>query len=246
MPTTQIIEGVLKIIGAVVLAGGGIGAIAYYALRIFGEKWLESKFAERMADLKHKHQKELEEVRFKINSMFDRTTKLHQREFEILPEAWAHLNDAYGHARSLTSPLQIFPDLARMSAPHLNDFLKECPLADWQKDEIRAASDKNKAYQEAIFWYRLYECRNHARDCHIFLRKNGIFLPKGMRRKFSDIEDLIGDALTEADMHKAYPDTRKLTGTKEEKLRKDGEKLMAELESEVQSRLWDSKPAEAV
>ena len=231
---------ILKAVGLIVLGGGGLAAIVYSFFRFLGAKWLETKFSERLEAYKHKQQKELEELRFRINSLFDRTTKLHQREFDVLPEAWGQLNDAYWFTRSFTSPLQTYPDLRRMTAAHLEDFLKDCPLTGWQKDELRASEDKTQYYQDAIFWHRLAECRKAARDCHVYLLKSGIFLPADLRRKFKDIEDLIWAAIQEHEMIKTYPEMRKLRDTKEEKLRVDGEKMLEALEADVSGRLWNS------
>jgi len=85
-------------IGALVLGGGALTTITYWGFKLLASKWLDSKFAERLQALKHDQQKELEELRLKINTLFDRTTKLHQNEFESLPHAWALINDAHAYA----------------------------------------------------------------------------------------------------------------------------------------------------
>lgn len=86
------LEELLKAIGLLVVAAGGLTAIAYAIFKNLGEKWLDARFDERLAAYKHEQQKELEQVRFKITALLDRATKLHQREFEVLPEAWSLLN----------------------------------------------------------------------------------------------------------------------------------------------------------
>jgi hypothetical protein len=73
------------------LVGGGAAvvtstvALAYWLFKLFSEKWLTAKFDERLAAYRHQQQKELEELRFKIRSLMDRTTKLYQREFFARP-----------------------------------------------------------------------------------------------------------------------------------------------------------------
>src|SRR5690242_14921631 len=89
------LEEILKAVGAVVLAGGGMSLIVYQVFKHLAARWLESKFEERLQALKHAHGKELEQLRFRISALLDRATKLHQREFEVLPDAWAKLNDAF-------------------------------------------------------------------------------------------------------------------------------------------------------
>ncbi|MCA1530882.1 hypothetical protein [Bradyrhizobium yuanmingense] len=81
----------LKAAGAVLVAGGGAAALILGPLRYLADKWLTSKFNQRLEQFKHVQQVEMENLRFKIDSMFDRTTKLHQREFDVVPAAWALL-----------------------------------------------------------------------------------------------------------------------------------------------------------
>ena len=155
----------LQYIGLLSLCGGGAVGLAYLVFRTFSIKWLENKFAERLATFKHAQAKEIEELRFKINSIFDRLTKLHQKEFEILPEAWAKLCNAHSKALFLLAPMVSRPDLNGMSEPHRLEYLQSCDLMEWQKEEIRQASDKNKCFREHIKWHELVLCPTikHAR-----------------------------------------------------------------------------------
>src|SRR5438128_9621440 len=114
-PTTiSAITGLLGTLGITVL--GAVGA-AYALFRYLGDKWLTDKFNKSLEAYKHAQQQELEQLRLRINTTFDRTVKLHANEFEVLPELWAKLNDAHNHVASLTSPLQTYPDLDRLSEP---------------------------------------------------------------------------------------------------------------------------------
>ena len=83
----ELLDSVLKVIGFIVIAGGGLSLIVFHVFKYLGEKWLDSKFEERLQALKHEHGKELERLRFKISTALDRATKLHQREFDVLPDA---------------------------------------------------------------------------------------------------------------------------------------------------------------
>src|SRR5690349_9662567 len=123
-------------IGVVVIAGGGIGAIAVGILKVFGDKWLNAKFGERLEAYKHAQQRELEELRFQINALMDRTVKLHQREFEVLPEAWGKLIDTYSKTQAHLSFFQQYPDLERMVEATLREFIEKTPFEQWREDEI--------------------------------------------------------------------------------------------------------------
>ena len=123
---------------AAVGVGGGCAAVAYLAFKFLAAKWLENKFAERLEAYKHQQQKELEQLKFQINASFDRLTKLHQHEFQVLPDAWGVLVNAFVEAKAFVASLQSYPDLETMKPAHLAEFVEACPLAPWQKEELKA------------------------------------------------------------------------------------------------------------
>ena len=236
------LEEVLKAIGVVVLAGGGLVGIAYAIFKRLGERWLDAKFEERLAAYRHEQQKELEQLRFKINALLDRSTKLHQREFEVLPEAWSRLNDAYWKAIAFVSPLQQYPDLNRMTAEQLEEFLSNCSLNQWEKSELRGDGDRNAYYIKRLFWHRLADMRGVARESHIYLLKSGIFLPAEVRAKFGAIGTLIWEALDERAVNEEH-DFVPRESVKQKALRDNGPQLIENLEQEVHGRLWNSEQA---
>ncbi|MGR9345555.1 hypothetical protein ACU8NW_13200 [Rhizobium leguminosarum] len=63
----------------------GLVAAAYALFKFLGEKWLNQKFAEQLEAYKSEQARELERLRHKINGVFDRTKRLHDREYEVLP-----------------------------------------------------------------------------------------------------------------------------------------------------------------
>ena|SRR5215207_8611448 len=87
---------ILATIGAALVGFGLSGAIAFALFKFRGERWVNAKFEERLAAYRPEQQKEIENFKFNINKLMDRATKLHQREFEVLPEIWSKLNDAFG------------------------------------------------------------------------------------------------------------------------------------------------------
>ena len=229
----------LKIFGLWVVKGVSFAAIAFAFFQFLGKKWLDSRFAERLESFKHDQQKELETLRFKINSLFDRTTKLHQREFEVLPEAWGRLVDAFLQVQVFVSPLQTYSDLDRMKEAHLEEFIRECPLPEWQKQELRSEKEKTAYYRKKFFWHRLDKIENIARECSVYLRKNGIFLPPDISKKFSAIDDMIWGAIQEREINEKYPGASS-KDSKATALRNDGERMLSELEKDVQGRLWNT------
>src|SRR5258705_12641703 len=58
----------VQISATVSVGTGAVGAFAWWLFRLFSEKWLNSKFEERLAAYKHEQQKELERLKFSINA----------------------------------------------------------------------------------------------------------------------------------------------------------------------------------
>ena len=195
---------ILATIGGVILGGGGAVGLAYWLFKVFGEKWLSAKFEERLAEFKHAQQKEIEQLRFKINALMDRTVKLHQREFDVLPEAWSRLNDAFSHVIGFSSRLQSYPDLNRFSADQLDEFLNNSRLQDWEKTELKAAKDRTQYFIKRIFWHRLSDARAACKEHHAYLKKSGIFILAETREKFYELDALMWDALTESEINPTH------------------------------------------
>lgn len=236
----QYIDELFKAIGAIAATGGGVVAISYAVFKKFGEKWLDTKFEERLAAYRHAQQKELEQLRFQINALLDRATKLHQREFEVMPEAWAKLNDAYWKVSAFVSPMQSYPSLDAMSNAQLEEFLKACDLNEWEKAEVLKAAEKTEYYIEHIFWHRLTEAKSIAREAHSFIAKNGIFLPPEIKSQFVEVDALVWDALDEHEQNERYK-TIPRESKKQQALRTAAPGLIESLEKVVQGRLWNSQ-----
>ncbi|MGM4918517.1 hypothetical protein [Tardiphaga sp. 813_E8_N1_3] len=224
-------------IGYIVVGAGALGTFVWWLFRTFSEKWLNSKFEERLAAYKHEQQKELEHLKFAINTQMDRATKLHQREFEALPEAWARLMDAHGYVASLVSRYQSTPDLNRMRADELKEFIQNSKLADWQRQLVLEANNKTDAYKEQIEPFKVARANKASRRFYLYFRKNGIFLRDPLKKQFEELDQMILSALSEHRMNFQHQ-TREFKAI--DKLASDGEQLVKKLETEVQSKLWDA------
>lgn len=232
----------------VTLLGGGAAIVlaavgaAYWCFKLFSEKWLAARFNERLEDYRHKQQRQLEELRFKINALMDRTTKLHQREFDVLPEAWSRLVMAHGHVQAVTTGLQQYPDLDRMTSAELVEFLEKTPLESWKKEEIKAATKKSDRYIRAINFHKAWEARNTYRDYYTYFQKNSIFIRREIKSRFDAISELTHGALVEHEIGLQHGNDFRNWETRE-KFSKESGNLLASLEAEVQTRLWDSQSA---
>jgi len=166
----------------------------------------------------------------------DRAVKLHQREFETLPEAWATLVTAFNSVKGFTSPFQSYADLKRMKDDELAEFLDDSDLSKTQRAEILTSDDRNKTYQRIIFWHRFGSVQDDFRAHHVFLLKNAIFMPSAIKSRFVAIGDLAWDALIEHKVRERMNDWRERP--KLEKFEAMGDGMLLELETEIQKRLW--------
>ena len=227
--------GSLEILGNIVLVGCGASAIAYALIKWFGKKWFEHQFAQRLESFKREQSEILEHYRFKINSRFNRITKIHEKEFEVLPKAWQMLQETYDHLVAISSPLQQWPDLNKYNPDQLESFLENCELRDFEKAELRNADDKMEYYKEKAYWSRLNVARRNFHDFRIFLRDNKIFLSSDLFEYFSKIESLIISIEVELE----YPEEKpwKSTYKTHKKLTDEVKEIFPKIEEAVQKRL---------
>lgn len=158
-------------------AGGG-AVIALGTFKFFGARWLENRFAARLQDLKHQQGQEIERLRFRISGLLDRSTKLNQREFEVLPEAWAQLHEAFAYCEHLLSRFRTVPDFSKMTEAHFEEALKSFSLAEWQKEEMKTIPkhERTHYYAEAIYWHELHQAKKALAGANGYLFKNGILI----------------------------------------------------------------------
>jgi hypothetical protein len=167
----------------------------------------------------------------------DRATKLHQKEFESLPEAWARLMHAHGIIMSVVSRFQSTPDLTSMRQDQLEDFIANSKLVEWQRQLVRDSPDKTSAYRNQMEPFKIARAKKASGKFYLYFRRNGIFIREPIKQQFEQIDELMLAALTEHEM-KFQHHTREFNSI--DRLNSEGEKMVKTLETEVQKRLWDS------
>ncbi|HWR04067.1 MAG TPA: hypothetical protein VN419_08590, partial [Humidesulfovibrio sp.] len=162
-----------------ILSAGGIGAAAAVGLfKWLGQKWIETRFAERLQHHKHEQAKEIQRLRVEIDSLLSGVLKLQERDFIVLPEAWAKLQEAFYQTLNAVAPYQEYPELNNKTQAQLNEFLQLDWLTGTQKDEIRKAEDRNTVFLEFRFWHYIATARKAQIELQIFIERNGIFFPE--------------------------------------------------------------------
>lgn len=224
-------------LGLIGVSTATVTGLAYWLFKLFGEKWLTQKFNERLESYKHEQQKSLEKLRLQISSTLDRTSKLHQYEFEALPKLWKLTTIAYGAVSHFVSPLQFLADLNRMTQPALEEFLEKSELAEWEKNEVRNSKDKTKEYANKAFWVSLNKSYQHYRDFNNYLIESGIFITEEIEKLIQRLRDLMQEALSEAQIEHEHPNPRLDRWEKREALRKEGSTLVQDIKAAIKRRL---------
>ena len=165
--------------------------------------------------------------------MFSKATKIHEKEFEILPEAWIKLQNALGLISRLVSPFQSYPDLNRMVEDELQEFVAKSRLTETQRKRVLNESDKNEYYMDIIFWHDLYEVQSGISDFHNYIMRNKIFLSADLKEKFQQIDDIIWEAFTMSKISKEGED-RKMRHDAYKKIKDDTNIIRDEIEKLVQ------------
>ncbi|AGS20109.1 hypothetical protein REMIM1_CH00238 [Rhizobium etli bv. mimosae str. Mim1] len=222
---------------------GGVAYAAYALFKVLGEKWLNQKFAERLEAYKSEQARELERLRHKINSVFDRTKRLHDREYEVLPEVWSLLVDAKSWAGGYLSAFRQYADVNKLSAQELDEFLSHTRFSEAQRREIKTTSDKQKAYIKIFEMYRHYDVIEKLQEASIGLSRNGIFVVPSLREEMRKFIDLLHSAVIEHQINQEQ-DLRPRMREASKKLKQEGEPLFKAIEEAVAARLWDSTTAE--
>ncbi|HKB58780.1 MAG TPA: hypothetical protein VKC56_01920 [Gallionellaceae bacterium] len=184
-----------EVLTGLLVYGGGPTAVAYLVFRFLAERWIESKFAAQLETERHEHQKELQELKKKLDSELSKIIKLQDREFSVLGEAWGLLHDALGKLNAIVAMFQEFPDLSRLTDEQLRGVLGSSKLSDAHQEEVRVAQDRNKRYQELLFWYDLHSAKTAWSRYRDYINKNDIFLRSELSDSFKKINGLMWNAL---------------------------------------------------
>lgn len=179
-----------------IIAGGGA---SFAIFNWFGQRWLEQQFQKRLEAIKHEHNKDIEHLKHQIQSLFSRVSKIHEKEFEILPKTWLLLHDAYGKAHHAIAALREYPDLDRLATQQLEKALKNCRVSDHDKSAILRLppGERNQYYLDAMQWVELAEAEKAQVRFHNYLVRNRIFMTRDLHELFSAVDKMLHLALND-------------------------------------------------
>jgi hypothetical protein len=217
------------------ISGAGAGAGVFSFL---GKKWIENKFAEEREEFKSEKRKELENLRYEINTLFNRVVKIHEKEYEVLPTAWSRLHKAKDYIGSFCSPLQQSYVISNMEDTEIRNALsKNDEWEDYQINELLDSSDRDKYYNEKIQLQAYNKVRSLFSEFHSYIVDNRIFFTKELKELFVKADDLMWKALRDKrlwqeghlDVEKSYEPYKEL--------RDNIDSIISDIEKLMQERL---------
>lgn len=232
-----------KYFGMLVAAGGGGAAIVFGVFQSWGNGWLNSHFDKRLEELKHEQVKDIEHLRYKINTLFDRAARVHALEFEALPMIWEALYDCYLECNKFVSPLKNYTDLSRFkNNDDLKEFLDEENLSPAVIKTISTSSNKQKEYISAVNTKSFNITTQMYNKFREIYNKKSVFIDQDIKSPINELSDLIMNALYEQHDNMFEKDLpRQRANIK--KFKDNGTELFNKIEAAVSERLWHSTAA---
>jgi hypothetical protein len=236
MSSHDIVVPVLWVLLGVVLAG--LLAMLRGLPKKWVDTWIEDRFKskqdelnrthqERLSQLNHEYQTKLEAVRSEIQRTFNRVSKVHEKEYEVLPEAWFLLQTAFGTSSNLMNRFMHYIRFATMSDAELDEFLATQPFSDTQKQQIRDAPSPDA---KQAMYFKAAEATGHDQmmETQRVLRNYVIAKSVFMSKKVFEGFDAVSLKLIQVNTRFA---------SKDEALKGEGYQLLAELQKDIEALL---------
>lgn len=223
--------------------GGGSAAIAFLIFRTLGDRWLDNKFRERLKLVEHGYAVELSKFKQRLETAADGLNRIHQKEFEVLPEAWGLLDEAMNTLKWVVSPMQSYTNVSRMNDEDWVEFVEGCSeFGSLDKRYLRGVPDRNRQQE----FNRLYDAHkiclaeNAIRDFQKYTARHSIFLPEDLRVQFDAMRNLLWSASVSKSVGREAEDWEiQVKGW--EKLEEQAEPLFAKIRTAIQDRIAAQK-----
>jgi hypothetical protein len=146
----------------------GSTALSLLIIKAVGSKFLDTQF-----------QKIIESYRFRITSEFDRISKIHEKEFEILPKIWDCIVNTSSEISRTIAPAQTYLDVTRFNDVELEEVLmkKEFPKEKIEElKRVKANESRQNVYIGLCFYKSINSIGNHITEFDKIYFENKIFL----------------------------------------------------------------------
>lgn len=223
-----------------------LAATCFGLFKWFGERWLAQKFATQLEVYKSEQSRELERLRHRINGVFDRTIRLHTREFEVLPDLWGKLVDAYAFSSNFLAVFQSYANVGAMNDIELSEFLDRTSFSEAFKDDIKSSElprQRSMKYSRYARMHQHNDAMAKVQDFSVQLDRNGIFLQNDLKNDMKEMLRIIRNAMSEERINIEEEPVPRLRED-QQIFRKESRPLIDKIEKAVSDRLWISTTTE--
>lgn len=235
-------ESITQLIGNVVLYAGGSVAIAYALFVFLGKRWIDSRFAKDIEKYKSEQDLELEKLKLKINTMFNKVLKTQEREYDILPALWCKLQKLRTELSRAVISFRELPDLNRYDNESLEIFIKQEEIPEAVAEDLRKKADKINVYSKYLDNKQMHEAHKAFYDFHEYYEGNRIFINPELKNKFSQIDTFLWSVRVDRKMSlNEREGTIDFLSRAYHGMKDNVEPLLSEIEDLVQKHLYDHK-----
>jgi len=235
-------------IGRVAVVFVFVGGLVVWFGKTYIDKWLTKRFQGQLDAIKHAQALEVAKNKLSFDAKLHRATKLHEREFEILPRSWEMLGAAGGAIRLLISNNQIHTDVSKLEPLSLAEFLGPLPFSDAEKQAIMNAprAERTDLFIERKLRFQMVDASTLAQDFHNYVAINGVFIEPTLRKKLITVSGVFDSLVGTHSMLVIHDGPPKIdVGTlNRHKLESLG-KLVDEIGDEISERIWGASKLDA-
>lgn len=204
------------------------------ALKIEAQRQLE--------EARQEHAGYIERVKFERSNLLDRSVKLNQREFEIIPAIWNAATEAHYAVLRLVAAFQEGTNLEGMTGARFESFLNDSNLKEYEKNELRekATFDRSSYYGDLQSWHRLRDANEAVVKLNLASAQGTIFLQPETHQKFEEFADKLRVAYQHFKNAKVMNFERKamIEDGPVTQYRGDGERSYQDLARYLRERYW--------
>jgi len=140
-----------------------------------------------------------ETIKTELQSLFSRISKVHEREFEVLPKAWFTLHEAVGSAFGAVSGIRVLTNLDAMPDDQYAEFIENSELMPYQKKRLAkfTGPERSIRFSEENDVVALRNAFEKHRVFNNYLIEHRIFMSKDLHAAFNEFVNDLRVALQE-------------------------------------------------
>ena len=219
----------------------GISAAVAFLARLLAGHLLQRDLETYKTELRSKTDRELDEARQRLAAALGKTSKLHEKEFDVIAEVWEKLSETYVHMVGITSRASVAPAFDQMDGDRFRLFVQDCQLDDVDRNGLIHAHDRTEFYSSRIRFYQLRDARKAVSALQSVTDQHGVFIEPALYEVLTTLDARAWDVVNQMQIAYQAPDSEPFWNRAIES-RKEFERLRLEFQRAAQSRLGYDMP----